>query len=592
MVSNISWDRIAPAYNFDSLLSASITLFRLTTIKFVDVIRAGMDVTDRDISPSEDYSFANCLFMVVYLILAAFFVMNVFIAFIVDGFNLNRGSSPVDISYNKFHRLVDSRAPREVWFRPPKFRFCRSVRVITESAKFKSFSLGCVALNVIFMLTDHADAVPSFEQFMNAQSTIFFLELVIEVILNLVAYGPGGFIDDSWKLFDFLVMLGSASSYVTSNSTIGRAAKVFRLLRVIRLMRMIKAVRGILETMISSLPQFANIFLLLFLTYSIFATIFVQEIGLTRYGERLGPTAHFESFVQSIMTIYQLVIEDEWMTIMDDASVQPPECTPRFEGHNFGDCGVAYAWLLFIPFKLICESIMLNLFIGVILEKFAFITDEISSKEDPAWSAGPSGDQFQGLVNNFGRFARCNCISIQAATTSLLQLQPVPLGFRLPEHRPHTASTNLSQFLDSNHAKVSEPNTPFGALKPSRLGGAGRVEMEAPERAARKMIRAELNVVLRRRRQEEERFRRQWGLLWLLASVFPSPHRHFINGVLFSDVAKALLHWRKPSLLPEAVKSSQVKDVEETVVMSCTITIVEFFRALVAKRRQVETGNS
>mmetsp|Transcript_4435 Transcript_4435/g.13218 ORF Transcript_4435/g.13218 Transcript_4435/m.13218 type:complete len:84 (+) Transcript_4435:3858-4109(+) len=73
MVSNISWDRIAPAYNFDSLLSASITLFRLTTIKFVDVIRAGMDVTDRDISPSEDYSFANCLFMVVYLILAAFF---------------------------------------------------------------------------------------------------------------------------------------------------------------------------------------------------------------------------------------------------------------------------------------------------------------------------------------------------------------------------------------------------------------------------------------------------------------------------------------------------------------------------------------
>mmetsp|Transcript_4436 Transcript_4436/g.13221 ORF Transcript_4436/g.13221 Transcript_4436/m.13221 type:complete len:472 (+) Transcript_4436:4584-5999(+) len=455
-------------------------------------------------------------------------------------------------------------------------------------------SSGGPEFSVVFMY-DFKLILPSlqsFEQFMNAQSTIFFLELVIEVILNLVAYGPGGFIDDSWKLFDFLVMLGSASSYVTSNSTIGRAAKVFRLLRVIRLMRMIKAVRGILETMISSLPQFANIFLLLFLTYSIFATIFVQEIGLTRYGERLGPTAHFESFVQSIMTIYQLVIEDEWMTIMDDASVQPPECTPRFEGHNFGDCGVAYAWLLFIPFKLICESIMLNLFIGVILEKFAFITDEISSKEDPAWSAGPSGDQFQGLVNNFGRFARCNCISIQAATTSLLQLQPVPLGFRLPEHRPHTASTNLSQFLDSNHAKVSEPNTPFGALKPSRLGGAGRVEMEAPERAARKMIRAELNVVLRRRRQEEERFRRQWGLLWLLASVFPSPHRHFINGVLFSDVAKALLHWRKPSLLPEAVKSSQVKDVEETVVMSCTITIVEFFRALVAKRRQVETGNS
>ena len=35
----------------------------------------------------------------------------------------------------------------------------------------------------------------------------------------------------------------------------------------------------------------------------------------------------------------------------------------------------------------------------VILEKFAFITDEISAKEDPAWSVGPSGAQVvKGII--------------------------------------------------------------------------------------------------------------------------------------------------------------------------------------------------
>ena len=32
------------------------------------------------------------------------------------------------------------------------------------------------------------------------QNTIFFLELAGEVGVNLIGFGPGGFIDDSWKV--------------------------------------------------------------------------------------------------------------------------------------------------------------------------------------------------------------------------------------------------------------------------------------------------------------------------------------------------------------------------------------------------------
>ena len=40
-----------------------------------------------------------------------------------------------------------------------------------------------------------------------------------------------------------------------------------------------------------------------------FATFFVQEFGLTKFGERLGPTAQFINFQNAMITCYQMVTE-------------------------------------------------------------------------------------------------------------------------------------------------------------------------------------------------------------------------------------------------------------------------------------------
>ena len=39
-----------------------------------------------------------------------------------------------------------------------------------------------------------------------------------------------------------------------------------------------------------------------------FAALFVQVFGLTKFGVRIGPTANFGSFPSAIATIYQMVI--------------------------------------------------------------------------------------------------------------------------------------------------------------------------------------------------------------------------------------------------------------------------------------------
>ena len=51
-------------------------------------------------------------------------------------------------------------------------------------------------------------------------------------------------------------------------------------------MKMIKPIRVILETLIATVPQLANILLLLFLVYSMFAVVAIQGFSMTKNGLR------------------------------------------------------------------------------------------------------------------------------------------------------------------------------------------------------------------------------------------------------------------------------------------------------------------
>ena len=53
---------------------------------------------------------------------------------------------------------------------------------------------------------------------------------------------------------------------------------------------------------------------------------------------------------------------------------------------------------------------------------------------------------------------------------------------------------------------------------------------------------------------------------------------------------RVLLYWRKPSLLPDSVKSARRPTVEAVATMACALTVVDFFRSAVARRRCASTA--
>ena len=70
----------APQYNFDSFYQSTLTLVRVLTLKYVDILRAAMDVTHQDISPQSEFSRFNCLFFVAYILIGPVVIMNLFVA--------------------------------------------------------------------------------------------------------------------------------------------------------------------------------------------------------------------------------------------------------------------------------------------------------------------------------------------------------------------------------------------------------------------------------------------------------------------------------------------------------------------------------
>ena len=553
------WDR--PPHHFDTFSASMTTLFRVNTIKYVAIMNDIIDITEYNKSPVEDAQPYYAVFLVAYLIIGVLFVMNLFVGFIVDGFNANKGSTLVDVHYNRFVRLVEDHKPKYVHFPPPRNPVSAALRGVVQAQIFQTFSVFCVFCNVAFMLAETDAPAPWFLEVFDVQARFFMWELVGEVTLNLFAYGPGGFYDDPWKAFDFVVMAGTlVGEFATaSSSNTASFARGLRLMRVFRLMRMIGPIRVILETLVKSLPQLVNIIVVLVIVYSICAAFAVSLFGTTKYGLRLGPTAKFDSWPRAMATIYQMVIGDDWMMIMDDCAVRPPLCYETFSVQDvgpewsihpvgrdlsWGDCGKTYAQIVFVFIMLVCETMMLNLFIGMILDNFSFITDEVAEVQDDEWATGPTTKEVVAMAEVFEGFdTGTSQISLSAVHALLLEFHQ-PLGFK----------------------------TKYGDVEYGKM-----------EKAAEKLIRAELNVLVRQRRHQHSG---PSNSLFSIPSLFKK--RHVVASVSFEELMMTTLYWRKPSMVPNYVKRARDKFVSEALLMAHAITLKDFFLAPVALRKRKE----
>ena len=207
----------------------------------------------------------------------------------------------------------------------PKFE-----KLIIFSIFFNSFLIGIENIDgCYFYLND------VFYLLENLFTGFFCIELFLKL-----KYYKFDFFKDSWRSFDFFVILLSIAS-VSSQLSILRS---LRILRVLRMISAIPNLRKVINALLKSLPGLGSVFSILILIYYVGAILAKNFFG------ELFPE-WFGTLSKSFYTLFQIMTLESWsMGIV----------RPIMEK-------ITYAWLFFIPFILLTTFTMLNFLLRLLL---------------------------------------------------------------------------------------------------------------------------------------------------------------------------------------------------------------------------------
>ena len=161
---------------------------------------------------------------------------------------------------------------------------------------------------------------------------------VVEITARIIVY-RWGFFRDPWSVFDFIVV---AIALVPASQTFS-VLRALRILRALRLITAVPALKAVVAGLLAALPGMGSIVLLIGLLYYVFAVIAVKLYG-TEFPDLFGTLG------RSFFTLFTVMTLEGWVEIVK-------EMMPKFP----------YVWVFFITFIVTTTFMVLNLFIGVVV---------------------------------------------------------------------------------------------------------------------------------------------------------------------------------------------------------------------------------
>ena len=223
----------------------------------------------------------------------------------------------------------------------------RAARLVL-SPLFQRVVIGLILFNAVTLGLETSESVmESWGGLLHAIDTALLVLFTVELAIRIYAF-RGRFFRDPWGLFDFVIV---AISWMPDSGPLA-VLRALRVLRVLRLVSIVPSLRNVVEAMLGALPGMGSIVLLMLLIYYVFAVMAVKLFGAAmpeQFGD-LGTAA---------LTLFQLMAMDDFGNVLRQAMEHKP-----------------LAWLFFLPFTLIATFVVLNLFIGVIVDSIQTLRDQ------------------------------------------------------------------------------------------------------------------------------------------------------------------------------------------------------------------------
>ncbi|XP_025256678.1 voltage-dependent L-type calcium channel subunit alpha-1C isoform X8 [Theropithecus gelada] len=448
-----SWEN--SKFDFDNVLAAMMALFTVSTFEgWPELLYRSIDSHTEDKGPIYNYRVEISIFFIIYIIIIAFFMMNIFVGFVIVTFQEQGEQEYKNCELDKNQRQCVEYALKARPLRRyiPKNQHQYKVWYVVNSTYFEYLMFVLILLNTICLAMQHYGQSCLFKIAMNILNMLFTGLFTVEMILKLIAFKPKHYFCDAWNTFDALIVVGSIvdiaitevnpaehtqcspSMNAEENSRI--SITFFRLFRVMRLVKLLsrgEGIRTLLWTFIKSFQALPYVALLIVMLFFIYAVIGMQVFGKIALNDttEINRNNNFQTFPQAVLLLFRCATGEAWQDIML-ACMPGKKCAPESEPGNSTEgetpCGSSFAVFYFISFYMLCAFLIINLFVAVIMDNFDYLTRD--------WSIlGPHHlDEFKRIWAEYDPEAKGRIKHLDVVTL-LRRIQP-PLGFgKLCPHR-------------------------------------------------------------------------------------------------------------------------------------------------------------
>ncbi len=233
---------------------------------------------------------------------------------------------------------------------------------IKQLVESKPFHHGIVAVivlaGVVAGLETSAAIMAQHGALLHGLDKIILGVFIVEALLKMAAHGrqPWRYFADGWNVFDFLIVV------ICVLPVGGPFAAVLRLARALRLLRLVSALpklQLLVGALLKSLSAMGYVSLLLALLFYIYAVAGIHLFGA-------HDPKNFGSLPAAFLSLFRLVTLDNWADLFNGQLPHVP--------------GIKVA-VYFVTFIIFGTMIILNLFIGIIMNSMSEMHAEIAERD-------------------------------------------------------------------------------------------------------------------------------------------------------------------------------------------------------------------
>ncbi|MCI4380806.1 hypothetical protein PGIGA_G00244170 [Pangasianodon gigas] len=513
-------------FNFDNVLNAMLTLYTVSTFEgWPELLYRAIDSDAEDKGPVYNNRVDISVFFIIYIIIIAFFMMNIFVGFVIVTFREQGEQEYKNCELDKNQRQCVQYALKARPLRcyipknPCQYQFW----YLVTSCYFEYLMFFLIILNTLCLGMQHCNQSDHITKLSDTLNVIFTVLFTIEMIVKLIAFKAKGYFGDPWNVFDFLIVVGSIVDVVLSQVDAALESsgglyclhgcveanpmqaiayeenarvsitffRLFRVLRLIKLLNRSEGIRNLLWTFIKSFQAFPHIALIIVMLFFIYAVIGMQVFGKIALvdGTEINRNNHFQTFPQAILLLFRCVTGEGWPKVML-ACMSGKLCDPKIE-HGSGpgeeySCGTNFAVFYFLSFNMLCAFLIINLFVAIIMDNFDYLTRD--------WSIlGPHHlDEFKKIWAEYDPEATGRIKHLDVVTL-LRRIQP-PLGFG--KFCPHRSA--CKRLISMNMPLNSDGTVTFNATLFALVRTALKIKTEGNFEQANEELRAIIKSIWKR----------------------------------------------------------------------------------------------